>query len=510
MSDVSKDTVPAYDELRRELRETEVFSTIGALLSWDQETMMPTDGTTLRAEQASLLSQVVHDRRTSPRFGDLLARSEEAARGVADEEMAANLREIRRDYDRSVKLPTALVREITEVTTHAQVAWRGAREKSDFGAFAPWLEKVVSLTRAQANCLATPDTADLYDVLLDEYEPGARTADIVGVFDDLRSRLAPLIRDIAAASRKPSDRILDMKMPIERQKALNRRIAERIGFSFSAGRLDTSTHPFCQGVGPGDTRLTTRYREDALFDALSSTLHECGHGLYEQRLPKAEKLGEPLSEPVSLGIHESQSRLWENIVGRSRSFWQWALPEARREFGEVLDGVEVEEIFGAMNIVRPNLIRVDSDEATYNLHIMLRFDLERAMLSGDLSIADLPTAWNDRVRSDLGLDVPDDRHGCLQDVHWSMGAIGYFPTYSLGNLYAAQFWVAIREQIAGVDAQIAGGDFGGLFGWLVESIHQHGRRYTAPDLCRRVTGKSLTADPFMAYLEGKLRPLYAL
>jgi carboxypeptidase Taq len=500
----------AYDELRRELRETEIFASVGALLAWDQEVMMPPAATPLRAEQAALLGELVHERRTSERFGDLLARAEQDHADGADARVAANLREIRRNYDKAVKIPTSLVRQLAETTTHAQHAWKDARERSDFEGFRPWLERVVDLDRRKAECLAGPQTAEPYEALLDVYEPGARTADIVAAFTDLRGRLTPLIQEIASAPRRPDDRIHRLPIPIDRQIAFNHQVAARVGFDLEAGRLDTSTHPFCQGVGPGDTRLTTRYREEGFFDALSSTLHEVGHGLYEQNLPKQEALGEPLSESVSLGIHESQSRLWENLVGRSRPFWEWALPEARREFGAAVQGIEVDEVYGAMNFVEPGLIRVESDEATYNLHIMLRFDLERAMLHGELAVRDLPGAWNERIRADLGLEVPDDRRGCLQDVHWSMAAIGYFPTYTLGNLYAAQFWTEIGKQIPDLEARISRGDFSALLGWLVEKVHVHGRRYTAPELCAKLTGTSLSAAPLMTYLEAKLRPIYGI
>jgi carboxypeptidase Taq len=510
MSENGASRPKAYEELRTELRETELFASVGALLAWDQETMMPPSATPLRAGQAALLSQLVHERRTSNRFRDLLEESERGIQAESDPIGAANLREIRRGFDQAVKIPTSLVRDFAETTTHAQHAWKDARQRSDFSTFAPWLEKIIQLTRAKAGYLQLPDSTDLYDSLIDEYEPGAKTSDIVAVFADLRERLTPLIRDVAAAERRPDNRIHHLSIPIADQVGFNAQVAERVGFDFSSGRLDTSTHPFCQGVGPGDTRMTTRYRDDGFFDALSSTLHETGHGLYEQGLPKDTHLGEPLSEPVSLGIHESQSRMWENFVGRSRAFWTWALPEAQRAMGAPVDGVDVDEVYGAMNLVQPNLIRVDSDEATYNLHIMLRFDLERALLAGDLKVEDLPGEWNARIRSDLGLEVPDDRRGCLQDVHWSMAAIGYFPTYTLGNLYAAQFWARIREQLPNLDEEISVGEFGGLLGWLRQEIHRHGRRYTAPELCRMVSGKPLSALPFMQYLEGKLRPLYGV
>lgn len=510
MSDHELATSKAYEELRRELRETEVFASVSALLSWDQETMMPPRATPLRADQASAVGQLVHERRTSSKFRDLLEASEADADLTADPAVAANLREIRRSFDQAVRIPTSLVREFAETTTHSLHVWREARSRDDFGQFAPWLEKIVGLCRAKSECLAGADTVDPYDPLLDEYEPGARTADIVEVFRDLRARLAPLIAEVAASGSRPDDDVNRIPLPIARQIEFNTRIAGRVGLDFESGRLDTSTHPFCQGIGPGDTRITTRYREEGFFDALSSTLHETGHALYEQGLPKAEYLGEPLSEAVSLGIHESQSRMWENFVGRSAAFWEWALPEAQKEFGDSLAGIDVDQVYGAMNVIEPNLIRVESDEATYNLHIMLRFDLERAMLSGDLPVTDVPGAWNDRIKEDLGIDVPDDRRGCLQDVHWSMAAIGYFPTYTLGNLYAAQLWATIQSALPDLDRQISRGEFADLLGWLRRKIHQHGRRYTAPELCEMVTGSPLTATPFMSYLEGKVRPLYGV
>lgn len=471
---------------------------------------MPRSGTALRAEQGAALGQLVHERRISPRMADMLARCEEDSNLTSDPIIAANLRELRRGYDQAVKVPSSLIRQFAETTTHAQRAWREARERSDFESFAPWLEKIVELTRLRADCLAGPDTVDRYDPLLDEYEPGARTAEIVEVFTDLRGRLAPLIQEIAATEKSAARRLSDIRIPIERQAAFNAYVAGRVGFDFNAGRLDTSTHPFCQGVGRGDTRMTTRYTELDFFDALSSTLHETGHGLYEQGLPKDAHPGQPLSESVSLGIHESQSRMWENMVGRSASFWAWALPEAAAAFGTALDGLTVDQVYGAMNVVQPGLIRVDSDEATYNLHIMIRFDLERGLLSGDLPVREVPGVWNERMKSDLGLDVPDDRRGCLQDVHWSMGAIGYFPTYTLGNLYAAQFWSALRQQLPDLDGSFTRGEFEPLLEWLRREIHCHGRRFTAPELCRRVSGESLTALPFMSYLENKLRPLYGI
>lgn len=498
----------AYESLLRDLRETAVIASAGAVISWDQETQLPPRGSALRAEQLAALSGIVHERRTRPQVGEWLAAAEADGELTADPEIAANLREIRRDLDRARKLPPTLVRELAQTAALAQRAWRDAREGSDFARFAPWLTRNLELARAKAECYRPGEPEAGYDALMDEYEPDATAEPLERIFGALRERLTPLIAEITAVGPPPEGPLDGLRIPVARQIDFNRLVTARIGFDLDAGRLDVSTHPFCEGIGPGDTRLTTRFREESFLDALSSTMHEAGHGLYEQGLPKDTRHGEPLGEATSLGIHESQSRLWENLVGRSRAFWVWALPEARRTLESDLGGATVDDLFRAANRVKPGLIRVESDEATYNLHVMLRFDLERALLGGDLSVADLPGAWNERIRSDLGLDVPDDRRGCLQDIHWSMGAIGYFPTYTLGNLYAAQLWEAIQRDLPDLDEAIARGEFGELLGWLRDAIHRHGRRYSANELCERATGSPLSADPFFRYLEGKLRPLH--
>jgi carboxypeptidase Taq len=500
----------SYSSLLGLLKDAATLESAVSLLGWDQETMMPPHGAELRAEQLSLLSGYLHRARTDPRVGELLEASEadEAVRGSS--EATANLREVRRGYERAVRLPESLVREMAQTFSRSMEAWKDARSRSDFAFFAPWLEKVVDLNRAKAECLGATNPVESYDALLDEYEPGARSAEIESVFAALRADLVPLIAEIAASSHRPTRVTQGIRIPTAHQEELNRRVSAALGFDEEAGRLDTSTHPFCSSIGPGDTRMTTRYREDDFADSLSSTMHEAGHSLYEQGLPKDRFWGQPLAEATSLAIHESQSRLWENQVGRSRAFWDWALPEAREVFGPAADTFTAEAVYGAVNIVEPGLIRVESDEATYNLHIMLRFDLERALLSGDLPIRDLPGAWNDRIRADLGIEVPDDRRGCLQDVHWSMGAIGYFPTYSLGNLYAAQLWDTVATELTDIDELVRAGNFQPLLSWLRQNIHQHGRRFSARDLGERVTGKKLDHQPLIRYLRGKLEPLYGL
>lgn len=502
---------PHYAELCRLRRHVKTLDSIGRLLSWDQETYMPPAAAAHRADQAAALSAIEHEQATSRRLGDLIAQCEadRSLTGDPSSAEAANIRQMRRDYDLATKLPTDLVSELARVGSQSQEAWKEARQKNDFEMFRPWLEKMFALTRRKAECLKKPG-AELYDALLDEYEPDATGAQIEAVFTPLRPRLSALVQEIVGSGRRPDDAFLNVPFAPERQHEFGHAVLKAMGFDFSAGRLDVTTHPFCSGMAPGDTRLTTRYRGEKFTDALYGTMHEGGHGLYEQGLPKAERFGQPLAESVSLGIHESQSRMWENFVGRSREFWEWALPRAQKFAGGSLDRFGVDDAFCATNLVQPSYIRVEADEATYNLHVMLRFGLERSLISGELPVKDLPGEWNRRFRDYLGVEVPDDRRGCLQDVHWSFGLIGYFPTYTLGNLYAAQFWESIHGAIPDLRDRMRRGDFAPLLAWLREKIHRHGRRYSAADLCRMITGKLLSANPLMRHLEGKLRPVYGL
>ena len=492
------------------LREAATLSSVASLLGWDQETYMPAGGADARAMQSSLLAGLAHERATDPKLGELLARCEADADLTGEPETAAELREIRRDYDLATKLPGDLVRELAETGSKAQHVWKGAREANDFKRFEPWLAKMIDLARRKAACYGTPAGGEAYDALLNEYEPGARAKDTEAVFTPLRQRLSAFIKDIAANGTPPDVSPLKAKVSPAAQHAFGLEVLGAMGFDLTAGRLDTTAHPFCSGLAAGDTRLTTRYRDQHFTDALYSTMHEGGHGLYEQGLPKAEKWGSPLAHSVSLGIHESQSRMWENFVGRSAEFWHWAKPIADKHFGTALVGVSPETMHKAVNTATPSFIRVESDEATYNLHVMLRFELERALLSGKLEAAEVPLAWNARVKDALGLDVPDDARGCLQDVHWSFGLIGYFPTYTLGNLYAAQMWEAVNAEITDLSAQMRRGQFGELLAWLRDKVHRHGRRYTAAELCQRITGKPLEADPLLRHLERRVKPAYGL
>jgi carboxypeptidase Taq len=498
----------AYAELIRRARDAALLESCGSVLSWDESTYMPRQGSAHRGEQMALVARLTHEMRTAPVVGELLAEVE-ASDLVGDPhgDVAANVRELRRTYDRAVKLPPALVEELARVTTRAQQVWRDARKANDFAAFCPSLEAIVRLVRQKAEALGYRDTP--YDALLDEFEPGATTAEVARVFAALSADLVPLIAAIANSGRAPRRDVLQRDFPVERQRLFAESAAAAIGFDFDAGRLDETAHPFCSGFGPGDCRLTTRYNPRAFNEAFFGVLHEAGHGLYEQGLP-AEHYGTPLGTAASLGIHESQSRLWENQVGRGRPFWDHFYPRARQSFPGALRDVTADDWVFAVNDVRPSFIRVEADEATYNLHIVLRFELEQALVKGELAPADVPGVWNEKFKALLGLSPPSDAQGCLQDIHWSFGGLGYFPTYTLGNLYSAQLMEAARRDLDDLDGEFRRGDFARLKGWLNDKVHKPGMRYRAGELCRRVTGRDLDHKPLVAYLRGKYAPLYGL
>ncbi len=499
----------AYPALVERVREASLVGSVASVLGWDQETVMPQGGVEFRSRQLALLARLHHERSTDPQIGELLERSAADTSIDPAGPEAANIREMQRDFDRACKLPASLVEELAKVSSVAQHEWAAARSASDFAKFRPWLEKLVALNRQKAQCLGIPAGGEAWDALADTFEPGCRARDVAALFGPLRERLRGLLDRVMGSAHGPSNRFNELELDIDSQERFVRFVAESVGFDFTRGRLDRSTHPFCGGSHCNDVRLTTRYRGDCVNDALGSTIHEAGHGMYEQGLP-FDHVGTPLGEAVSLGIHESQSRMWENQVGRSRAFWTWCAPHVMRHFGDRARGFGADELYGAANVVEPGFIRVDADEATYNQHVMVRFALERALIGGELEVGDLPGEWNRLYKDHLGLDVPDDRRGCLQDVHWSMGAFGYFPTYTLGTLYAAQLFDAARAALPGLDDGLAKGDFAPLLKWLNREVHAHGRRFLPGDLCRRVTGKPLSAEPFLAHLEAKLVPLYGL
>lgn len=473
---------------------------------------MPEGGLDLRSRQLAQLARMSHELATDPRVGEWLAACESDSSITGDplSVAAVNVREIRRAYDRATKLPASLVEEFAKVTSIAQHEWAEARKVSDFTRFKPHLERIVALLRKRAECFGwKKDSGEAWDALADEYEPGCTAKEVSSVFVPLRERLAGLVSDLLHKGKAPPSGFNDFEIPIEAQERFSRFVTGKLGFDYSRGRLDRSTHPFCGGSHCNDVRMTSRYSERCLNDGLGSSMHESGHGMYEQGL-LYEHVGSPMGESVSLGIHESQSRMWENQVGRSRAFWTWAMKELPAFAGDGMKRFSLDDLYGAANIVEPGFIRVDADEATYNLHVMIRFEIERAIIRGDLEVAGIPSVWNRMYKEYLGLDVPDDRRGCLQDIHWSMGSMGYFPTYTLGNLYAAQFFEAALAAMPELPEQFARGEFSGLRRWLGEHIHSQGKRYLPKDLCKVVTGKPLSAEPLMRHLEGKLRPLYSL
>jgi len=498
----------AYDELIARTREISTLGSCASLLHWDRETYMPRKGAEHRAAQLALLAGMTHEQFTAPRIGELLAAAE-GTDVVADPlaDAAVNVRELRRAYDRETRLPRDLVEELARVTSLAHDVWVEARQRADFALFRPWLEQIVALKIREADCYG--HGGERYDALLEGYEPGATAAWVRGVLEPLRLELVPLLEAIQGSERQPDAAVLTRSYPLVRQETFGRLVAAAFGFDFQSGRLDVVAHPFCTDIGPGDTRLTTRYTERDFGDGFFSIIHETGHGLYDQGLP-LEHWGTPRGECVSLGIHESQSRLWENLVARSLPFWRHFFPVAQQFFPEALGGASLEAFHFAINAVRPSFIRVDADEVTYNLHIILRFELEQALLGGDLPIADVPAAWNEAFAAAFGITPPDDAAGCLQDVHWSGGGIGYFPTYTLGNLSAAQLFAAARRAIGDLDAQIARGAFADLLAWLREQVHARGMQLRAPQLIEAVTGEPLSHAPLMAHLRAKFEPLYEL
>jgi carboxypeptidase Taq len=529
---VYTDPAEAYEALIRQSRQLATLSSCSSVLGWDEQTYMPPGGAVHRGNQLALLAGLHHERATDPQIADWLATVEGSSLvNDPDSAEAANIRELRRGYDRRVRLPRALVEELARTTSMAQAEWVAARAASDYARFRPWLEKIVHLKRDESACLAGKAATGLtagagtstYDPLLDEYEPGARSAELGVLFDALRRELTPLVTAIAeGVARRSGDReargpfaaadgepILGRCYPRDRQRIFGEAVASAVGFDFRCGRLDVTAHPFCTGIGPGDCRITTRFDEHQFEDAFFGILHEVGHGLYEQGLEEAH-YGTPMGEAVSLGVHESQSRLWENLVGRSRSFWAYWLPMAHRIFREALADVTLEPFHAAVNRVAPSLIRVRADEATYNLHIIIRFELEQDLLTGALPVDELPGAWNQKYREILGVTPGNDAEGCLQDIHWSAGLIGYFPTYTLGNIYAAQLYAAADAQLGGLAEALERGDFHGLLGWLREKIHRQGQRYGSADLIERVTGSRPDHRSLIDGLRRKYAELYAI
>jgi carboxypeptidase Taq len=476
----------AYEELIRLSREETVLASCNDLLEWDEEVFMPPRAVKHRARQMSLLAGISHDRATSPRYGELLEIVEGSSL-VADPESpaAVNVKELRHGYDKECRIPRRLAEESARVTALASSAWSRAWKTNDYQIAAPWLDKVFSLAREEAD--ATGHDGNRYDALLDDYEPGMTSDQLTALLTDLRDNLIPLIDSRRVDRPGDCPDLSRKRFPADKQRAFAERVAIAVGFDSDTGRLDAGSNPFSTEIGPGDVRVVLRFYTNQLTRGIFTLLHELGHALYDQGLDD-DHYGTPMGESASAAFHESQSRLWENFVGKSAGFWKYFYPELQETFPRQLSDVSLESFLGLVHRVEPSPIRVEADEVTYNIHVLIRMELERALLSGNLVAADLPAAWAEMYQRYLGLTPADDRTGCLQDSHWAEGLIGYFPTYALGNIYAAQVFDAANRDLGNLDDAFASGDFISLREWLRAKIHRHGRRYSSPQIIRRVCG----------------------
>ncbi len=491
--------------LKTRLRDIKALHSAVSIMEWDQQTFMPRGGAEARAHHLGVLSRISHEQFTADETRRLLDDAKEEAGNGADE--SALLRVVRRDFDLATKIPSTLVEEKSKLGAEAHEAWVKARAENDFKSFAPYLERMFEIAREEAEYLGYKD--HIYDALLDQYEQGAKAEDCRQMFETLKGPSVQLVKDITERGRKIDDGKLYGKWEEGKQKSFTEMLVKDIGFDMNRGRQDTAPHPFCTGWSVGDIRLTTRYKP-YIGSAIFGSLHEAGHGMYEQGSPATWDTDMPdLCGGVSLGLHESQSRLWENIVGRSRAFWKRYLPKLQEAFPE-LAGFGLEDWYRAINKVEASFIRVEADEVTYNLHVMVRFEIECDVLTKKLAIRDMPEAWNAKYKEYLGITPKSDSEGCLQDVHWSQGSIGYFPTYSMGNLLSYQIWRTLQRDLGDTDALIAAGNFKPILVWLQEKIYSKGRSVPPKELVQQVTGKPMGADDYIAGLGEKYREIYGL
>jgi len=497
----------AYNWLLSHHKETAYLQSLESLSSWDMRTYIPDKGLAHRAEQLATITKFVHTRRTDPQIAEMLFAVEESelVKNPLSAE-AVNVREWRREYSRATKIPEDLAVRIARVSAEAETCWQTARRKNDWPAFKPYLEQIVALKREEASLFGPSN--EPYDALLDEYEPGETACSLESIFAKLRESLLGLIERIKASSKQPNASILRLNYSPKKQKEFAKEVISQLGYDFEAGRLDSTAHPFTVGIGPGDVRITTRYDPNFFGAGFFGAVHEAGHAMYEQGLP-GEHWGTPSGQAVSLGIHESQSRLWENFVARSLNFWKGFYPQAVEHFPH-LQNVPLDDFYFAVNEVKPSLIRTEADEVTYNLHVLLRFELELGLLRGDLNAEALPSIWNEKMQSYLGIVPAEYSNGVMQDIHWAAGAIGYFPTYTLGNLYAAQLFATAKRQLTNLESDFSRGNFQSLLSWLRENVHKEGHRYRSRDLIKKVTGEELNPDYLMQYLVAKYGELYGL
>lgn len=489
----------ALDQLKERLTEVQDLGKIARVLGWDQQTMMPPAGTQHRAEQFATLLRIAHEKFTDPAVGKLLDELRPLEESLEpDSDDGALIQLTRRDYEKAVNVPSSLRAEMAHASAEARPVWVKAKSESDFASFLPALQRNVELKLQYVECVA--DGADeRYDVLLDDYEPQTKTAEVRAVFEELKPPLVELVAELR--DREVDDSFLYGDFPPDRQRALAHEVVDLFGHRPDSWRIDPTEHPFASGPGRNDVRITTNYHPDSLH-SLFSTMHEYGHGLYSHQQPEhLERL--PTGGPCSLGIHESQSRLWENLVGRSLPFWQFFYPRLQETYPEQLGSVELDKFLPAINRAQPGLIRIEADEVTYGMHVMLRFELEQDIVEGRVELQDLPEVWNQKMWDYLGVEVPDDAHGVLQDVHWSGGMIGYFSTYLLGTVASVQIWQAVLRDVPDLEEQVGRGEFTALRDWLGEHIHSLGRKFSPQETLRRATGSTLQAQPYLDYLRSK-------
>lgn len=497
-----------YDTLQNRINEIHDLQKAAQLLSWDRQVIMPEAGDEVRIKQIATLRRLAHSMFTDDSLGELIENTAAELDGAAyDSDEASLVRYLRIKYEEERCLPAEFVSRRSVISGKAHRIWVRARQENDFSAFAPWLEQIVEVGQEMANYYGYDD--NIYDPLLNQYERGASTDDVRAVFEATKEATIPLLTAIRDSKRQISDELLKQPYDVEAQKEFAHYIAGAVGYDFDRGYLGTAVHPFASSFSRDDARITSRWYPDYLNPSVFGAMHEAGHAIYEQNT-HPDLARTPLARGTSSGIHESQSRMFENYVGRSRSFWKAHFPRLQETFPAQLQDVTVEDFYLAINKVQPSFIRVEADELTYNLHIILRFELEQELLNGDLAVADLPAAWNAKMESLLGVTPPTDREGVLQDIHWTRPSFGYFPTYALGNLYAAQFFAAAQEQAPAISAELEAGKVSSLLSWLRENIHQHGRKFQPAELVKRATGKPLSHQPFVDYVTAKFSEIYDL
>jgi carboxypeptidase Taq len=497
-----------YEQLIEKVHELNDIQKAVGLLHWDREAIMPKAGMAERIQQITTLSRLAHRMGTSDEVGEMIERAVEELDAATDESTEKRLvAEVQRQYEQARKFPSDFVKRRSEVSGKGSGAWQKARANADFAMFEPFLAQQIELGREAAEYLGYD--SEPYDALLNLFERDMKSATVRSTFAAVKEATVPLLQAIVERGIQIDDAVLHQPFDVDGQMAFARKIAEAVGYDFDRGYLGTVVHPFATSFSRNDCRITSRWYPDFLNPGLFGTLHESGHAIYEQGTDPAFSRT-PLARGTSSGIHESQSRLFENLIGRSYGFWEANYSELQSTFPDQLGSVPLDTFYHAINKVQPSYIRVEADELTYNLHIMLRFELEMALLNGDLQAQDVPTAWNDKMQALLGVTPPNDAEGCLQDMHWSAGMFGYFPTYALGNLYAVQFYDAALAQQPHLADELANGDVSGLFAWLGENVHRHGKKFTPDEVALRATGQTLTHEPYVAYLTKKFTAIYEL